>query len=197
MPPKSSKRKLELSQQKNTKSLRSSRICFLHVEGIQHGDFTPLNKVRGLPDDKINQLNDIKKRRLAMPLGSPYRLEEICRRIPDNLNGIDIESNGFHRGCYQNFTKNLDRLQTYSDETAKIHRSPRKQSSKETKFPPVCIFCVKSECKHNGKTERCTKFAVFKENNIRANMETNRASSTSLRRKPTIENGSRRGPLRS
>ncbi|EDO31951.1 predicted protein [Nematostella vectensis] len=169
MPPKLQKRKLDSPADTGGKSKRSSDIvCILHARDIQHGDFTPLSIVRGTPEEKLQQLTDIRERRLQQDEDSPYRYEDICSQIPNNLDGIDVEVTGFHRGCYQNFTKNLDRLKNNNQEEPKpIHRSPRKLSGTfgVEKFPLTCIFCEKLECKLKRKTERCTTFAVYKDKN--------------------------------
>ncbi|KAG1672173.1 hypothetical protein GQR58_016074 [Nymphon striatum] len=41
---------------------------------------------------------------------SPARMEAVCRLIPDNLDDVDLERTGYHRGCYQAFTKHQNRL---------------------------------------------------------------------------------------
>ena len=141
--------------------------CILHVSGIQHLDFTPLSDVKGSATDKLAQLHSIRDRRLIEPHNSPYRMEDVCNNIPESLTDADLEVVGYHRGCYQNFTKNQDRLKfcVRSDEVASTSRSHRKPSSSSTAiqlFPPECIFCGRREMKRSGKTERCIKFPVFK-----------------------------------
>ena len=143
---------------------RRSLLCMLHVSGIQHGDFTPLSNIKGSANDKLTQLHCIRDRRLLEPLDSPSRMEDVCSRIPDNLVDADLEEIGYHRGCYQNFTKNQDRLKSSSNETftSRSHRKPS-CSSATLLFPPECIFCNKLEVKVSGSTERCINFAVFKD----------------------------------
>lgn len=140
--------------------------CILHVSGIQHGDFTPLSNIKGSAADKLAQLHDIRDRRLLEPRGSPNRMEDICNQIPESLAGENLETIGYHRGCYQKFTKHQDRLKcsVTSNDGACTSRSPRKSrpSSATQLFPPECIFCQKLELKVLGKTERCTKFSIFK-----------------------------------
>ena len=141
--------------------------CILHVSGIQHGDFTPLNNVKGSATEKLSYLHDIRHRRLMEPRNSPHRMEDICNQIPDTLAGVNLEVIGYHRGCYQKFTKNQDRLKcsTTPSESATTTRSPRKASSLSAMrlFSPECIFCEKLEVKMHGKTERCIKFPMFKD----------------------------------
>ena len=44
---------------------------------------------------------------LNQPGGSSYKLSEQCANIPTTL----MNHHGYHRDCYQCFTKNLDRLE--------------------------------------------------------------------------------------
>ena len=94
-------------------------------------------------------------------------MEDICNKIPDTLAGVNLEVTGYHRDCYQKFTKNQDRLKcdAIPNESATITRSPRKTSSLSAirLFSPECIFCEKLEVKLHGKTERCINFPMFKD----------------------------------
>lgn len=166
--PKSKKRKCDNGGGSEELHKRLSVCCILHVTGIQHGDFTPLSNVKGTAAEKLAQMHDIREKRLLEPLDSPNRMEEVCSQIPESLAGADLQVIGYHRGCYQNFTKNQDRLKSSSTSQelkASKSRSPRRQSSSSAiqLFPPECIFCQRLEVKVSGKTERCTKFAVFKD----------------------------------
>lgn len=138
--------------------------CILHVSGIQHLDFTSLSQVKGSATDKLAQLHSIRDRRLNEPHDSPFRMEDVCNRIPESLAGADLEAIGYHRGCYQHFTKNQDRLKcSVTSNEASTSRSPRKRPSSSAMqlFPTECIFCGRIEQKVSGKTERCINFAVF------------------------------------
>ena len=105
--------------------------CILHVSNIQHGDFTSLSNVKGSTTDKLSQLHNIRHRRLMEPPHSPNRMEDVCNEIPEALSGEHLEATGYHRGCYQTFTKNQDRLKcsTSPNHRASTARSPRKLSS--------------------------------------------------------------------
>ena len=139
-------------------------VCILHVSGIQHGEFIPLQNIRGPPQEKLEMLHNVRKKRLLQSHGSPARVEAVCKLIPDNLDGVDLEMTGYHRGCYQAFTKHQDRLKCVApDNEPSTIRSPRKSStSSRNIFPPECIFCGKLETKVSGRTERCVQFASFK-----------------------------------
>ena len=111
----------------------------------------------------MTQLIDTRDQRLCEPLDSPYRMEDACRCLPESLDGLDLDTVGCHRGCYQAFTKNKDRLQSNTIMTSKSY-SPRKRSPSATiLFPPECIFCQKLQIKISWKTERCMKFPVYKD----------------------------------
>ena len=68
---------------------------------------------------------------------------------------------GYHRGCYQNFTKNLNRLKdsVSSIEVSTSRSSRKRQASLMQAFPAECIFYDKLKIKASG---RCSKFALFK-----------------------------------
>ena len=101
------------------------------------------------------------------PRDSPNRMEDICNQIPETLAGANLEAIGYHRGCYQKFTKNQDWLKCSAtpNESASTTRSPCKASSLSVMrlFSPECIFCEKLEVKLHGKTEGCIKFPMFKD----------------------------------
>ena len=135
--------------------------------GIQHSDFTLLSNVKGSATEKLSQLHNICHRGLMEPPDSPNRMEDVCNQIPETLAGENLEAIGYHRGCYEKFTKNQDPLKCNitPDDRASTARSHRKLSSWSAMglFPPECIFCEKLELKSCGKTERCIKFPVFKD----------------------------------
>ena len=86
--------------------------CILHTSGINHGDFTSLSNVKGSATEKLYQVHNICDRRLMEPQDSPNRMEDVCIQIPENLEGANLEAIGYHRGCYQKFTKNKDCLKS-------------------------------------------------------------------------------------
>ena len=137
------------------------------MPGIEHGGFTSFTDIKTKPAEKLAFLLQIRDKRLAQPLNSSQRMEDVCKLIPDTLEDADLEAIGYHRQCYQHFTKNLDRLELHKAEasTSQSHHSPRKgckSVSKETRtlFPPECIYCDKIEIKTSGKTERPIKFTL-------------------------------------
>ena len=57
------------------------------------------------PEEKFHQLQDIRDKRKAKTDNSPHRMKKICDEIPEVLTGLNLETTGYHRKCYQNFTK--------------------------------------------------------------------------------------------
>ena len=68
-----------------------------------------------------------------------------CNQIPESIAGVDLETVGYHQGCYQKFTKNQDCLKScvVGNETSTSH-SPCKTPSTMQLFPPECVFCKKN-----------------------------------------------------
>ena len=60
------------------------------------------------------KLQDVKQKRMNEPLGSANRLDEQCESMPMEL----MQNHGYHRDCYQCFTKNLGRLKTDMEDGA-------------------------------------------------------------------------------
>ena len=93
-------------------------------------------------------------------------MEDVCSLIPETLEGTDLEAIGYHRQCYQQFTKNQDRLKQLNSpesSTSKPHHSPRQKlvcNETRTLFPPECIYCDMIEITNAGKTERPIKFTL-------------------------------------
>ena len=98
-------------------------------------------------------------------------MKKIFDKIPEVLTGLNLETTGYHRKCYQKFTENLDRFDIVSDTNVQqmkdqISRSPRRpQLSPTNAYPLECIFCKNVELKLNRKTERCVQFTVFRDVN--------------------------------
>ena len=138
--------------------------CIIHNSGLSnHGDCVTLNstKLKVSAEQKLDQLHSIRNKRLAEPCDSPHRMHDICKSIPASLCGIDLNITGYHRGCYQAFTKNLDRLsKAECTKHSQKHHSPRIFANCSNQFPPECIFCKKLEVKpkKHANTERCVQF---------------------------------------
>ena len=136
-------------------------VCNLHVSVIQHGEFIPLQNIRDPPQEKVEMLHNVCKKRLLQSNDSPTRMEAVYKLIPDNRDGGDLEMTGYHRRCYQAFTRHQECIAP--DNEPSTIRSPCKSStSSRNIFPPECIFCGKLEPNVSGRTERCVQFVSFK-----------------------------------
>ena len=128
----------------------------MHIIGIDHQPFTFSKNARGEATEKVAQLHKILDERLAEPPDSIHRMEGVCGLIPSSLDGIDLESYGYHRQCYQRFHRNLNRLKAHESSGSTVplskHHSPRRAASVSKLnlsplFPLECIFCEKYEKK--------------------------------------------------
>ena len=114
------------------------QVCVIHTPDSKCKSIIPLTEER---------LNSIQQKRLSQPTSSPFRFPEICSQIPDSIS----PGFGYHRDCYQYFTKNLNRLQ---DEASKVPGSnnPAKLprgAGDQIIFQKDCIFCRKKGQKAN------------------------------------------------
>lgn len=124
--------------------------CIVHVPSLaDHGNFISLNNIKqGTAKEKLEQLLEIRNKRLNQEHDSPYRMQTVCNLIPTTL-PEDLDSIGYHRQCYQRFTSNLNRLKEnendYSNSSSLEQqlRLSRSLSSAGPPFPPECIFCQK------------------------------------------------------
>ena len=139
-------------------------LAFCMSVALSMGSSPPFSQIKVPVADKLSYLQNIQDKWLSQPLDSPNRMEAVCKSIPDNLTCADLEAIGYHWACYKHFTENQDRVQCNMVVCGASH-SPRKRpsSSGSHLFPAESIFCQKLEKKVSGKTERCTKFSVFKE----------------------------------
>lgn len=112
------------------------QVCVIHTPDSKCESFIPLT------EERLEKLNSVKQKRLSQPATSPFRFPEICSQIPDSIS----PGFGYHRDCYQSFTKNLNRLQ---DEASKLPdsnnpaRVPRGAGDRVI-FQKDCIFCRKT-----------------------------------------------------
>lgn len=134
-----SKRK-DISPPASAPALKKQELCILHVPNIKHGPFTAFADLQD-SEERLSKLKTIRDRRLAEHT-APLRMAEVCQRIPEEIQG----HHGYHRACYQKFTKNLDRLVPPEERpsSSSSHRhSSRKKSVENIIFEPDCIFCNK------------------------------------------------------
>ena len=86
-------------------------ICFLHSAKLAKvGDFVSLQSCYEGASKTLEYLHNVRQRRRNEEQNSVHLMKPVCDLIPNSLDGLDLETNGWHRKCYQAFTKNLDRL---------------------------------------------------------------------------------------
>lgn len=159
-----------------------SLTCILHVSTLsEYGHFTTLDACKGGQNEKLSYLHSVRDMRLREAANSPYRMMNICEQIPLTLEGLPLNTIGYHQNCYKSFTGKLDRLQV-----SKVSTSSESSSSSSSKkdslrnlnslssqpegaprrcsflFPNQCIFCDKPQSKFKGKAEKLTKFQSWK-----------------------------------
>lgn len=118
-------------------------ICIIHWSSSNQKNFINLFIAKDR-DEKFERIKEIGQQRLGQGETSPYCLHEQVMCIPSLL----TEYHGYHRDCYQRFTKNLDRLGTLEVETASSSGVSRRSSNKWNDgiiFNQDCIFCNKIE----------------------------------------------------
>ena len=92
--------------------------CILHNASlVKVGDFVSFESCYDGAGTKLEYLQNIKKRRLKEDTNSSQRMKTVCDLIPNSLDGLDLETTGWHRKCYQTFTKNLDWFKEPDDAT--------------------------------------------------------------------------------
>ena len=85
-----------------------NKICIIHFSSSNEQSFVNLFQVAE-KDKKFEKSKQIAFKRLNQPGGSSYKLSEQCANIPTTL----MNHHGYHRDCYQCFTKNLDRFEEH------------------------------------------------------------------------------------
>ena len=146
------KKRKDVSPPTSTPAAKKQELCIIHIPGIKHGSFT------FFPNDPkerlkiFHVLQNVRDRRMAEPVTSAYRMQDTCQGIPDEVN----DKQGYHRGCYQRFTGNLNRLTKNIDEVpstsgVSASRPKRKAGMEQIIFEPDCIFCNKTSRIHLRK----------------------------------------------
>ena len=105
-----------------------SPFCNIHSPTVSgHGNFTSLDGGKDTPQKKLESLHKVRDVRLLEDVESTKRMQDVCdlipesvegikqmqdvcNLIPESIEGLDTVKTGWHWGCYQKFTKNLDWL---------------------------------------------------------------------------------------
>ena len=137
--------------------------CIIHFPDVKVSDPIILLSSTDNPDERLQKLNDICRRRLLEPIDSANRMTDICSQVPSTY--ATEHMHGYHRQCYQRFTGNLTRLKASAvlEEKPSTSRPKRRSSAEKYIFPPECIFCDKGGKRRVKKgsawtTENLSKF---------------------------------------
>ena len=71
----------------------------------------------GTAKEKLDHLLSICDKRLREITEYPYRMTAVCARIPSIIDDADLGRLGYHKQCYADFVKNLDRCQADQSST--------------------------------------------------------------------------------
>ena len=84
-------------------------------------DSSELSRVKGTAKNKLAYLKKIRDERMLQSLKSGVHMENICMRIPESIESIDVETVDYYRKCYQNFTNHLDSLNRKNQQIRQYH----------------------------------------------------------------------------
>ena len=168
-----------IEKQTKARSRAEDLFCIIHSQKLsQYGNFTSFDNGKNTPRTKLETSHKIRGRRLQEDASSSKRMQDVCDLIPETVDGLDTKKTGWHRKCYQRFTKNLDRLKPAvmsplaspvsslepCSSSAVSPHSPRKCVAKSVSeesnvlLPPdQCLFYDKKTIKKRGKKELPTK----------------------------------------
>ena len=107
--------------------------CILHISGIDNDKFASLRDIKVENAEKLTFLHQIRERRLAEPFDSIHQMGNVCSLIPEMLEGVDLDVIGYHRQCYQHFTKNQDRLKQRNNPESSMSNSQYSRKKVSTK----------------------------------------------------------------
>ena len=133
------------TKRKRSSESGSNIVCFLHdgdAGASSTNEFISLDHERDDEDEDIlEKLKKVRDERLQEDEDSSYRLETICKQIPESCNAIDWSVTGYHKPCYKAFMRNLSRLKSRkqappSTPVRQPKYSPRKKPS-PTKGSPL------------------------------------------------------------
>ena len=120
-----------------------NHICIVHYDGTPADEtFVQILELND-PLSRYRSLSDVVKLRSSQPLDSKHRLEDVCSHFVNSFENI-TPNHGYHRSCYNRFTKNIQRLQVHDGaddgdggpSTKKIRHDYPSRSSIGS-----CVFC--------------------------------------------------------
>ena len=76
-------------------------VCIIHSASVTNpGPFRPLDNIKSSPAAKLAYLNNVRDRRFAEPLESPYLMQTECHQLHRSLDEINLQNEGYHWQCY-------------------------------------------------------------------------------------------------
>ena len=97
------------SSEKSVKQMSSSFICVLQNTKVPETDtFLCFSSMKCDQAEKLSKMLQICESRVAESINSPHHMKNVCDMLPENLDGLDSDTTGYHKRCYQNFTTHLD-----------------------------------------------------------------------------------------
>ena len=134
---------------KRTKKEDRPGICIIHTKTS-----SSLDLINATKEKQLETLQKVKAERENESHDSPYRMPDEYKMLNQEIHiGDDL---GYHRNCYQNFTKNRRRLSDTTIESPTPSSSTKTRSSSagtrdKVLFTPDCIFCNKTGKKYSYK----------------------------------------------
>ena len=78
-----------------------SQLCILHKGRVSKGDsFRSLSNAVGGAEEALRRLHIVRDKRLSLECGSPQRLDDVCSKIPESLQGININAGDSYSETY-------------------------------------------------------------------------------------------------
>ena len=152
--------KMAAKKKKKKNTNVSKQNCVIHISDIEDQTFVFLNM------QKLQKLKEIAETRLTQAANIESRFEHICQQIPNSIQ----ENDGYHRQCYQKFTRNLKRIRVpspYMNKNESQISKVKRTKGDGIKFQDDCILC-NQQGHHNvkkNKTWTTEKLLMFKRNN--------------------------------
>ena len=136
------KRKAGSDEEESVAPAKMQQVCIVHYDASSCDNFKLLADVR-IQQERFQKILEIRDLRLSQPADSTHRMESVYRLIPTEIG----EGHGYHRDCYNHFTKNVERLRsTECTESKEISRKVERKMSvdKVALFAKDCIFLQQS-----------------------------------------------------
>ena len=77
-------------------------VCIIHCATATNKSdkFTSFSNSKADPNEKLKWLLGIRNQRLQVSASSNERMQSACDAIPENLDTLNLDTTGWHRGCY-------------------------------------------------------------------------------------------------